>query len=97
MPRVSILLTCFNHMRYLPAALESINAQTFRDFEILAIDDGSSDGTREWLTARPEPMTRIFNATNLGTYGALNAGLAAAKGELIAVMNDDDLWAPTKL
>jgi glycosyltransferase involved in cell wall biosynthesis len=97
MPRVSILLTCYNHLRFLPPAFKSILDQTYRDYEVLAIDDGSSDGTREWLSARPEPMIRIFNERNLGTYGALNAGLAAASGEFVAVLNDDDLWAPAKL
>lgn len=53
MPRVSILLTCYNHLAYLPAAWAGIESQTFRDFEIIAIDDGSTDGTREWLRAPP--------------------------------------------
>lgn len=97
MPKVSILLTCYNHIRFLPECLESILAQTYQDFEIIAIDDGSKDGTREWLAARPEPIKRIFNEKNLGTYGSLNRALAEATGEFIAVLNDDDVWAPTKL
>ncbi|MBX7134486.1 MAG: glycosyltransferase [Fimbriimonadaceae bacterium] len=55
MPRVSILLTCYNHLAYLPAAWAGIESQTFRDFEIIAIDDGSTDGTREWLCRFPSP------------------------------------------
>ncbi len=94
---VSILLTCFNHIRYLPAAFECILAQTYKDWEIIAIDDGSTDGTREWLSARSENITRIFNEKNLGTYASLNVALAKAKGEFIAVLNDDDLWEPEKL
>jgi glycosyltransferase involved in cell wall biosynthesis len=100
MPRVSILLTCYNHLRFLPAALDGVRTQTFSDFEILALDDGSTDGTREWLTeqAKTEPRMRlIFNEKNLGTYATLNVGLAEAKGEFIAILNDDDLWAPEKL
>lgn len=96
MPRVSVLLTCFNHMRYLPAALESVRAQTFRDFEIVAIDDGSKDGSREWLRDQPD-VRCIFNERNMGTYATLNVGLEATDGEFVAVLNDDDLWAPTKL
>lgn len=97
MPRVSVLLTCYNHIRFLPAALDGVLGQTLNDYEIIAIDDGSTDGTREWLSERPEPMERIFNETNLGTYGSLNVALSKASGEFIAVLNDDDLWAPEKL
>lgn len=96
MPRVSILLTCYNHLRHLPEALESVRAQTFRDYEIIAVDDGSTDGTREYLSEQPD-LICIFNEANLGTYGALNAALAKASGEFVAVLNDDDVWAPTKL
>lgn len=95
---VSVLLTCFNHIRFLPDAYQSVLEQTFGDFEILAIDDGSTDGTREWLAARDEPRLQcIFNETNLGTYASLNVGVDRAKGEFIAILNDDDLWAPEKL
>lgn len=96
--RVSILLTCYNHLPYLPAAMAGIQAQTFADFEILALDDGSSDGTREWLQALEEPRLRcVFNERNLGTYATLNVGLREARGEFVAILNDDDLWAPAKL
>ncbi len=96
MPRVSILLTCYNHFAYLPQALEAVRAQTFRDYEIIAVDDGSTDETRAFLSAQTD-VRCIFNETNLGTYATLNVGLAAATGELIAVLNDDDVWLPTKL
>ncbi len=52
MPRVSILLTCYNHIDYLPAAMESVRAQSYSDFEVIALDDGSNDGSREWLSER---------------------------------------------
>jgi glycosyltransferase involved in cell wall biosynthesis len=97
MPRVSILLTCYNHIRYLPVAWESIWSQTFTDFEVIAIDDGSKDGTREWLSAQTQPAKVILNEKNLGTYGSLNRALEAATGEFVAVLNDDDVWAPEKL
>ena len=96
LPRVSVLLTCFNHFSYLPAALESVRAQTYRDFEIVALDDGSTDETREWLSKQTD-IRCVFNPTNIGTYATLNVGLAKSNGELVAVLNDDDLWAPEKL
>lgn len=97
--KVSILLTCYNHIRYLPLALDGILGQTFSDYEILALDDGSRDGSREWLKERESEgkLRCIFNEHNLGTYATLNVGLAEAKGEYIAILNDDDLWAAGKL
>lgn len=99
MPRVSILLTCYNHLPYLQRAVDAILAQTYTDYEIVALDDGSKDGSREWLKEREaEGMLRcVFNQENLGTYATLNVGLQEARGEYIAILNDDDLWAPTKL
>jgi glycosyltransferase involved in cell wall biosynthesis len=97
MPRVSILLTCFNHIRFLPAAYDGILSQSLSDYEIIAVDDGSTDGTREWLAERKEPITRIFNEGNLGTYASLNVALSQATGEFLAILNDDDLWQPQKL
>jgi glycosyltransferase involved in cell wall biosynthesis len=97
MPRVSVLLTCYNHLRHLPAAVESVRAQTYRDWEIVAIDDASTDGSREWLRENLTDAALVLNEKNLGTYASLNEGLVRARGDLVAILNDDDLWAPTKL
>ncbi|HZH98846.1 MAG TPA: glycosyltransferase [Fimbriimonadaceae bacterium] len=97
MAKVSVLLTCYNHISYLPEAYAAVRAQTHQDLKIIAIDDGSSDGTREWLRAHADEMRLIFNETNLGTYASLNVALAEATGEYIAILNDDDVWAPEKL
>jgi glycosyltransferase involved in cell wall biosynthesis len=97
MPRVSVLLTCYNHLQHLPDALGAVFAQTFTDYEVLALDDGSSDGTREYLQAQGATVFPMFNETNLGTYATLNVGLDRASGEFVAILNDDDVWAPTKL
>jgi len=96
MPRVSILLTCFNHRAFIEQAVEGIRSQTYRDLEVIAIDDGSTDGTREWLSEQPD-ITLVFNPNNIGTYATLNVGLEKATGEFIAVLNDDDVWLPDKL
>ena len=96
MARVSVLLTCFNHIDFIGDALDSVRAQEFTDYEVIAIDDGSTDGTREWLSEQSD-VRAIFNAQNLGTYETLNVGLRLATGEFIAVLNDDDLWRPRKL
>lgn len=97
MPRVSVILTCYNHLQFLPEAVESITSQTYKDFEIVAIDDGSTDGTRDWLKEHSGSLRVMLNESNLGTYGSLNRAIAAAGGEYIAILNDDDYWASTKL
>jgi glycosyltransferase involved in cell wall biosynthesis len=96
MPRVSVLLTCFNHRDYIAQALDSVRAQTYRDYEVVVIDDGSTDGVREWLSEQHGIRT-IFNERNLGTYATLNVGLAHSSGEFVAILNDDDVWLPGKL
>lgn len=96
MPRVTVLLTCYNHRLYIEEALNSVRSQDYKDFEVLAIDDGSTDGTREWLSKQTDIRT-IFNERNLGTYASLNVGLEHASGEFLAILNDDDVWKADKL
>lgn len=97
MPRVTVLLTCYNHVAFVEEAYQSVLRQTIDDWEIIAIDDGSTDGTREWLSRHATRATVIENESNLGTYGSLNRALQYANGEFVAVLNDDDVWAPEKL
>jgi glycosyltransferase involved in cell wall biosynthesis len=94
-PLVSVVVPVYNGERFLGEALESIFWQTYRDFEVIAIDDGSTDGTAEILRACP--AVRYLYQQNRGLSAARNAGIAAARGELIALMDDDDVWAPDKL
>jgi glycosyltransferase involved in cell wall biosynthesis len=94
---VSVLLTCYNHARFLPECLAGVRRQTFRDYELIVLDDGSTDGTREWLAEHAGEARLVFNEENLGTYATLNVGLGLARGEFVAVLNDDDVWLPEKL
>ena len=98
MPRVSVILPVYNCRRYLAAALDSIRAQTFTDFEFIAVDDGSTDGSAAILDAAAtrEPRLRVIRRPNTGIVGALNDGLALATGELIARMDGDDLAEPER-
>jgi len=97
MPKVSVLLTCYNHLAHVPAALGSVFEQTFNDYEIIALDDGSTDGSRDYLADQGDTIIPVFNQENLGTYATLNVGLQQAAGEYVAILNDDDVWAPMKL
>ena len=95
---ISILLPSYNHARYLEACLASIRAQTETDWELIIVDDGSTDDSVEIARRFESEQVRVFtNPENLGTYGTLQRALDLAKGDQIAVMNSDDLWHPEKL
>lgn len=92
MPAISIVMPCHNAAAYLPASVGSVLAQTFADWELLAVDDGSSDGTRAWLAAQTDPRVRMLAQPNQGVSAARNAGLAAAQGRYVAFLDADDTW-----
>lgn len=96
-PRVSIVIPVYNRADCLGRTLESALAQTYRDFETIVVDDGSTDGTSE-LVARRFPGVRLIRLErNAGPSVARNRGVAAARGALIAFLDSDDLWSPEKL
>lgn len=98
-PSVSILLPCRNASNTLDDCLESINAQSLSSFEVIAVDDQSSDGTYEKLAdmARRDRRYRLLQTTEQGLVPALNLGLQRASGDLIARMDADDLMHPKRL
>lgn len=99
MPQVSVLMPCYNAEETLDESLESLAAQTHPDFEIVAVDDGSSDATLEVLHAWAEKDDRLCVLTipHGGIIEALNHGLAACKGEFVARMDADDRSHPERL
>ncbi len=98
-PGVSVLLPVCNARRYLEAALASLWTQCFTDFEVVAIDDGSTDGSRELMreVAQREPRLRVIETDHAGVTVALNRGLAEARGPLLARMDADDVCEPARL
>jgi glycosyltransferase involved in cell wall biosynthesis len=95
-----VVLPCYEAERFLAEALGSLLDQTYDKLEILALDDGSSDGTLrilEEFAARDGRVRVLRNETNLGVIRTLNRGVAEAKGELIARMDADDMAAPTRI
>lgn len=93
MPAVSIVMPCYNAARHLPASVGSVLAQTFADWELIAVDDGSTDGTSAWFKAHPDARIRPLSQANQGVSAARNTGLAAARGRYIAFLDADDTWA----
>jgi glycosyltransferase involved in cell wall biosynthesis len=97
-PLVTVLMPVHNGAAHLPAALESILGQTFTDFELLVIDDGSTDATPDILRAVADPRLRVVtHAKNIGLVPTLNEGLELARGELVARQDHDDISHPERL
>ncbi|HXE65817.1 MAG TPA: glycosyltransferase family A protein [Rhodanobacteraceae bacterium] len=96
-PEVSIVLSTYNRLPLLHRAVDSVIAQTFRDWELIVVDDGSTDGTREYLEAIEDPRVRPIWLQHGGVTSARNAGLRLARGEWVAFHDSDDLWLPEKL
>jgi glycosyltransferase involved in cell wall biosynthesis len=99
MATVSIIMPAYNVAPYIRAAIESVLDQTFPDLEVLVIDDGSTDATFEIAAAcaARDPRVRVLHQPNGGISTARNHGLRAASGDVIAILDSDDLWAPAYL
>jgi glycosyltransferase involved in cell wall biosynthesis len=95
-PTVSIILPVYNGERYLGLAVESVLAQTLRDFELIVIDDGSRDSTPE-IARSYGARLRYVRQENTGVAGAVNHGLRLAAGRYISWLSHDDLFLPEKL
>lgn len=97
-PRVSILMPVYNVAPYLREAVDSILSQTYTDFELIVLDDGSTDGSSQILEIYTDPrIIRYRGERNVGLANILNVGLQMARGEFIARMDSDDLSLPTRL
>jgi glycosyltransferase involved in cell wall biosynthesis len=98
LPLISVVMAAKNYARFLPEAVESVLAQTFTDWELVVIDDGSSDHTPE--VVRPylaDGRVRYFRSDALGQPRAKNLGIGLSRGPLVAFLDADDAWEPTKL
>ena len=96
-PRVSVVMAAKNYGRFLAEAVESVLAQTFTDWELLIIDDGSSDDTTLVAARFADSRIRCVKSDRLGQSRAKNLGIDLARGEFIAFLDADDAWLPTKL
>jgi glycosyltransferase involved in cell wall biosynthesis len=96
-PRISIIMPVWNGEAYLREAMDSILSQTFTDFELIIVDDGSTDGTAKILASYHDARVRVFRLDHAGIVVALNFGIAQAKAEWIARQDADDVSLPTRL
>ncbi len=96
-PRISIIMPVWNGEKFLAAAVDSVLAQTFRDFELLVIDDGSTDQTSEILQSYTDPRLRVVRLDHAGIVVALNQGMALARADWVARLDADDVSEPRRL
>ena len=97
-PPVSVVIPAYNRAATIGAAIESVLRQTWEDFELVVVDDGSTDGTLEAARRIADPRLRVIAAPhNMGAAGARNLGVAEARGTWIAFQDSDDEWLPEKL
>src|SRR6187399_2292397 len=99
-PRVSIILPTFNRAAFLPKALAAITSQTYDNWELIIVDDGSSDASGEIVRDLAPTIPQAIHYTwqkNAGAYAARNRGLDLARGAYMAFYDSDDLWMPHHL
>jgi glycosyltransferase involved in cell wall biosynthesis len=99
-PLVTVIIPCFNRASIIAPAIESVRAQTFEDWELVVVDDGSSDNLREMIgefSATDPRIQLVCHDRNRGEPAARNTGIAAARGRFITFLDSDDEWLPEKL
>jgi glycosyltransferase involved in cell wall biosynthesis len=97
-PTYSVVVTAYNEERFVGAALASVLAQTHGDFELIVVDDGSTDGTVEAVAPfQADPRVRLISQPNQGLSAARNTGIEASESERVAFLDSDDLWLPDYL
>ena len=97
MPQVTVILPTWNRADWLQKSIESVLVQTFRDFELVVVDDFSTDSTAEILAAYSGKIRSIFLTKNRGVSVARNAAISTSDSEWIAFLDSDDFWHPEKL
>lgn len=98
MQLVSVIIPTYNRVHTLPGALESVLRQSYSDIEVIVVDDGSTDGTGQYMKRVQDVRVRyIANEQNLGPTAARNRGVSLARGEWVAFLDSDDIWEPDKL
>lgn len=95
-PTVSVVIAAYNAEAFIQEALDSVLAQTYRDYEVIVVDDGSTDATAERVRRYGEAV-RLVQQANAGSAAARNRGIQEARGTYVAFLDADDLWLPEKL
>src|SRR5204862_1336223 len=97
-PKVSIIMPTYNRAAYIGETVESIRNQTYQNWELIIIDDGSDDNTEEIISQTEDERIRFYKAGRIAINGKIkNIGIRKTRGNLIAFIDSDDLWEPSKI
>lgn len=96
-PLVSVVMPCYNYASFVGDAVDSVLSQTYKNIELIIINDGSTDDTKEILEAITDSRVTVLHIENSGVSAARNKGIELAKGQFIAFIDADDLWSPDKI
>ena len=96
-PKISVIIPAYNHESYILDAVRSVLQQTFTNFELIIIDDGSTDGTLARIQSVQDGRIRVFHQDNQGAAKTINRGIGLARGKYLSILNSDDLYTPDRL
>jgi glycosyltransferase involved in cell wall biosynthesis len=97
MPKVSVVIPAYNAMAYLPETITNVLEQIYTDFEVIVVNDGSTDKIEAWIAQISDSRVKLVSQANLGLAGARNTGIRESHGAYLAFLDADDLWESTKL
>jgi glycosyltransferase involved in cell wall biosynthesis len=94
-PKISVVIPAYNHARFLEASISSVLANSYQNLELIVVNDGSTDNTREIIEKFPNVIA--IHQDNQGAHAAINIGCLASSGEFLAILNDDDIYGENHL
>ena len=95
--KISVIIPAYNHEKYITEAINSVLAQSYPDFEIIIINDGSTDSTEQKILSIHDPRIKYVSQENSGAHSAINRGISLARGEYISILNSDDVYGTKRL
>lgn len=96
-PKISVIIPLYNHERYIKEAVCSVLEQTFKDFELIIINDGSADGSEEIVRSIQDGRIKYYYQENQGAHNTINRGIKLARGEYVSILNSDDVYYVNRL
>ena len=96
-PVISVLIPAYNHEKYIRGTIESVLGQTYRDLEVVVINDGSTDGTDSAIREYKDSRVVYISRENRGAHNTINQAIALAQGEYVSILNSDDVYEADRL